>query len=81
MIAASIAASFASCQKQDVEIIEDGNVVSGLVFSSEKPAFDDMTKTEWTGETILGQQVIISVWLILVTIYGRMQTVLQRLMK
>lgn len=52
MIAASIAASFASCQKQDVEIIEDGNVVSGLVFSSEKPAFDDMTKTEWTGETI-----------------------------
>lgn len=52
MIAASIAALFASCQKQDVEIIEDENVVSGLVFSSEKPAFDDMTKTEWTGETI-----------------------------
>lgn len=52
MIAVLIAASFASCQKQDVEIIEDGNVVSGLVFSSEKPAFDDMTKTEWTGETI-----------------------------
>ena len=52
MIAASIAASFASCQKQDVEIIEDENVVSGLVFSSEKPAFVDETKTEWTGETI-----------------------------
>jgi len=46
------AAAFISCQKQDVEIIEDENVVSGLVFSSEKPAFDDMTKTEWTGETI-----------------------------
>lgn len=26
--------------------------VSGLTFTSEKPAFDDDTKTEWTGETI-----------------------------
>lgn len=51
MIIAAAAMSFTSCQKQDVkdsEMIQ----VSGLTFTSEKPSFDDETKTEWTGETI-----------------------------
>lgn len=51
MIIAAAAMSFTSCQKQEVkdsEMIQ----VSGLTFTSEKPSFDDETKTEWTGETI-----------------------------
>ncbi len=49
-IFAAAVMAIASCQKPDMEPSEnlsDGVVVSGLTFSSEKPAFDDETKTEW----------------------------------
>lgn len=45
------AAVVASCAKENVASIEE-NSVSGLVFSSEKPAFSDETKTAWTGTSI-----------------------------
>lgn len=50
---AVLAAAFVSCQKQEVVVDENNDkVVTELVFTSEKPAFVDETKTEWTGETI-----------------------------
>ncbi len=45
------AAVVASCVKENVASIEE-NSVSGLVFSSEKPAFSDETKTAWTGTSV-----------------------------
>ena len=51
MLFAAAAMAFVSCQKQEMEGAEMLQV-SGLTFTSEKPAFDDDTKTEWTGETI-----------------------------
>ena len=52
MLVAAAATAFFSCQKQEVIVPENSQEVNGLVFSSEKPAFDDETKTEWTGSTI-----------------------------
>ena len=52
MLVAAAATAFFSCQKQEVIAPETSQEVNGLVFSSEKPAFDDETKTEWTGSTI-----------------------------
>ena len=52
MLVAAAATAFFSCQKQEVIAPENSQEVNGLVFLSEKPAFDDETKTEWTGETI-----------------------------
>lgn len=51
MLVAAAATAFFSCQKQEV-IVPENDQVSCLTFTSEKPAFDDETKTEWTGETI-----------------------------
>ena len=48
---AAFAAALVSCQKQEVVVPDTPQEVT-LTFSSEKPAFDDETKTEWTGETI-----------------------------
>ena len=44
------AGTMGSCQKQEAAVNND--VLSHLVFTSEKPAFNDETRTEWTGETI-----------------------------
>ena len=52
MLVAAAATAFFSCQKQETMIPETSQEVNGLVFASEKPAFDDETKTEWTGKTI-----------------------------
>lgn len=52
MLVAAAATAFFSCQKQEIIVPENSQEVNGLVFSSEKPAFDDETKTEWTGSTI-----------------------------
>ena len=51
MLVAAAATAFFSCQKQEVIVPETEQEVM-LTFASEKPAFDDETKTEWTGETI-----------------------------
>ena len=51
MLVAAAAMTFFACQKQEVIAPETSQEVM-LTFSSEKPAFDDETKTEWTGETI-----------------------------
>ena len=51
MLVAAAATAFFSCQKQEV-IAPETEQVSCLTFTSEKPAFADETKTEWTGETI-----------------------------
>lgn len=51
MIIAAAAISFSSCQKQEMIAPEASQEVT-LTFASEKPAFADETKTEWTGETI-----------------------------
>ena len=51
MLVAAAATAFFSCQKQEVIAPETSQEVM-LTFSSEKPAFDDETKTEWTGKTI-----------------------------
>lgn len=51
MLVAAAATAFFSCQKQEVIAPETSQEVM-LTFSSEKPAFDDETKTEWTDETI-----------------------------
>lgn len=51
MFVAVAAMALVSCQKQEIEVSESVNI-SGLTFTSEKPAFDDETKTEWTGSTI-----------------------------
>ena len=50
LVAAAAMASFA-CQKQE-EFKPEFEEVNGLAFTSEKPSFDDETKTHWTGETI-----------------------------
>ena len=50
LVAAAAMASFA-CQKQE-EFKPEFEEVNGLAFTSEKPSFDDETKTEWTGESI-----------------------------
>ena len=51
MLIAAAATAFFSCQKQ--ESFEPGTAQEViLTFTSEKPAFSDETKTEWTGETI-----------------------------
>ena len=50
MLVAAAATAFFSCQKQEV-IVPETEQVSCLTFTSEKPAFADETKTEWTGET------------------------------
>ena len=51
MLVAAAATAFFSCQKQDVIEPATSEEVM-LTFSSEKPTFDDETKTEWTGSTI-----------------------------
>lgn len=51
MLVAAAATAFFSCQKQEIIVPETEQEVM-LTFASEKPAFDDETKTEWTGETI-----------------------------
>lgn len=48
---AAFATALVSCQKQELVVPDTPQEVT-LTFSSEKPAFDDETKTEWTGETI-----------------------------
>ena len=45
------AAVVASCAKENEIPIEETSV-SGLVFSAEKPAFSDETKTSWTGTSV-----------------------------
>lgn len=50
MLVAAAATAFFSCQKPEVIEPATSEEVM-LTFSSEKPAFDDETKTEWTGET------------------------------
>lgn len=52
MLVAAAATAFFSCQKQEVIAPENSQELNGLVFSSEKPAFDDETKTEWKDGTI-----------------------------
>lgn len=62
MLVAAAATAFFSCQKQEVIAPETSQEVM-LTFSSEKPAFDDETKTEWNGETIQwskGDQIAIA---------------------
>ena len=51
MFVAAAAMTFFGCQKPEVIAPEVAEEVM-LTFASEKPAFDDATKTEWTGETI-----------------------------
>ena len=51
MLVAAAAMAFFACQKPEVIEPASSEEVM-LTFSSEKPAFDDETKTEWTGETI-----------------------------
>ena len=51
MLVAAAAMTFFACQKQEVIAPETSQEVM-LTFSSEKPAFDDETKTEWNGKTI-----------------------------
>lgn len=51
MLVAAAAMAFFACQKPEV-IVPEFEEVNGLAFSSEKPSFDDETKTEWTGEFI-----------------------------
>ena len=52
MLVAAAAMAFVSCQKQEAFAPETSTQEVMLTFASEKPAFDDETKTEWTGETI-----------------------------
>ena len=51
MLVAAAAVTFFSCQKQETIAPEVSEDVM-LTFVSEKPSFDDETKTEWTGETV-----------------------------
>ena len=51
MLVAAAAMAFFACQKPEV-IVPEFEEVNGLAFSSDKPSFDDQTKTEWTGESI-----------------------------
>lgn len=51
MLVAAAAMAFSACQKQ--ESFEPGTAQEVmLTFTSEKPAFADETKTEWTGSTV-----------------------------
>ena len=50
MLVAAAAMAFVGCQKP--EMIKPASQEVMLTFTSEKPAFDDETKTEWTGSTI-----------------------------
>ena len=51
MLVAAAAMAFFACQKPEVIEPETSHEVM-LTFSSEKPEFNDETKTEWTAETI-----------------------------
>ena len=51
MLVAAAAIAFFACQKQEA-FQSEFEEVNGLTFTSEKPSFDDETKTHWTGETI-----------------------------
>ena len=51
MLVAAAAMTFFACQKQEMNAPEVSEEIM-LTFGCEKPAFDDETKTEWTGETI-----------------------------
>ena len=51
MLFAAAAIAFVSCQKQE-DLTPEASQEVILTFASEKPAFDDDTKTEWTGEGI-----------------------------
>ena len=51
MLFAATAMAFVSCQKQE-DLIPEASQEVTLAFVSEKPAFDDDTKTEWTGNGI-----------------------------
>lgn len=51
MLVAAAAMTFFACQKQEINAPEVSEEIM-LTFGCEKPAFDDETKTEWTGETI-----------------------------
>ena len=55
MLFAAAAMAFVSCQKQESFQPEDSKEYM-LTFTSEKPAFSDETKTEWTGETVQWSQ-------------------------
>ena len=51
MLVAAAAMAFIGCQKPEmIKPVTSQEVM--LTFTSEKPAFDDETKTEWTGSTI-----------------------------
>lgn len=52
MLVAAAAMALFACQKPEVVQPEVSQEVNGLFFASEKPVFDDQTKTEWTGEFI-----------------------------
>ena len=52
MLVAAAAMAFFACQKPEVIAPEDSQEVM-LTFSSEKPEFDDETKTEWNGSSII----------------------------
>lgn len=52
MLVAAAAMAFVSCQKQENFAPEVSTEEVVLTFASEKPAFDDETKTEWTGTDI-----------------------------
>lgn len=52
MLVAAAAMAFSACQKQENFVPEVSSEEVLLTFASEKPALDDETKTEWTGETI-----------------------------
>lgn len=51
MFVAVAAMAFSACQKTEMVEPETSQEVM-LTFASEKPAFEDETKTEWTGSTI-----------------------------
>ena len=51
MLVAATAMTFFGCQKPEA-IAPESDSINGLTFTSEKPSFDDETKTEWTGTTI-----------------------------
>ena len=55
MLFAAAAMAFVSCQKQEMSAPETPQDVV-LTFASEKPAFADETKTEWTGADIQWSQ-------------------------
>lgn len=52
MLVAAAAMAFVSCQKQENFAPEVSSEDVVLTFASEKPAFEDETKTEWTGSSI-----------------------------